>query len=95
MEALLRHGANVNGKNKDGETPLHRAAWGPQYNDKVTKDVRLEDYIKTIKYLIERGANKKAHDNEGIKPQQIAVQMKEKYSKYLHNVIKVECILEP
>lgn len=89
----------MNGKNKDGETPLHRAAWGPQYKYKATKDVPLEDYIKTIKYLIEGGADKKAHDNEGKTPKQIAenklFQMKTNYCEYLHNLIKVECILEP
>lgn len=95
MEALLNHGADVNGKNKAGETPLHRAAWGPEYEDKAFKDVLLEDYIETVNYLIKRGALKDDQDNERRTPQQIAFQMRKQYCKYLHKLMKLEFILEP
>ena len=33
MELLLANGANVNAKDDDGETPLHRAVRAPEYRN--------------------------------------------------------------
>ncbi|VUC26312.1 unnamed protein product [Clonostachys rosea] len=51
-ELMLDHGADVNAPNKDGVTPIHRAA-----------EVDRDD--KTIKLLIDRGADISAENNRG------------------------------
>ncbi|EAX99185.1 ankyrin repeat protein, putative [Trichomonas vaginalis G3] len=51
LEYFLSHGANINGKNKNGETALHTAAW------KNSKE--------TAEFLISHGANINEKDKNG------------------------------
>ena len=57
---FLEHGANINGKNKDGETPLHIMAQHRSSYD-------------CLELLIDAGANPDAQDNDGWTPLMNAV----------------------
>lgn len=60
IKLFLEHGANINGKNKDGETPLHiMAAHRSSYD--------------CLELLIAEGANVDAQDNDGWTPLMNAV----------------------
>ncbi len=55
IKLFLEHGANINGKNKDGETPLHIMAQHRSSYD-------------CLELLIAEGANVDAQDNNGWTP---------------------------
>ena len=60
IKLFLEHGANINGKNKDGETPLHIMAQHRSSYD-------------CLELLIAEGANVDAQDNNGWTPLMKAV----------------------
>ena len=60
IKLFLEHGANINGKNKDGETPLHIMAQHRANYD-------------CLELLIDAGANPDAQDNDGWTPLMKAV----------------------
>ena len=60
IKLFLEHGANINGKNKDGETPLHIMAQHRANYD-------------CLELLIDAGANPDAQDNNGWTPLMKAV----------------------
>ena len=60
IKLFLEHGANINGKNKDGETPLHIMAQHRANYD-------------CLELLIDAGANPDAQDNDGCTPLMDAV----------------------
>ena len=53
-EVLLKNGADVNAKNKDGDTPLHHAARNSNYN--------------TVEVLLKNGADVNAKNKNGDTP---------------------------
>ena len=60
IELFLKHGAKINSKNKDGETPLHIMAQHRANYD-------------CLELLIDAGANPDAQDNDGCTPLMDAV----------------------
>ena len=60
IKLFLKHGVNINGKNKDGETPLHIMAQHRANYD-------------CLELLIAEGANPDAQDNDGCTPLMDAV----------------------
>ena len=62
MEALVEHGADVNAKNNDGCTPLHRACF--------------EGNTDVVKYLVEHGADMNAKDEKGDSPFGLAAEVR-------------------
>jgi ankyrin repeat protein len=57
LQLLLKHGASLDGKDKEGNTPLHRAAGGT---------------LAVVKWLLQHGADPKAKNNDGHTPLQVA-----------------------
>jgi len=74
VEFLISKGAKVNVKSSSsGYTPLHRAAWGPvtrrfgQGVEKFGVDPK-ENYREIVAFLISKGAEINARDNDGKTP---------------------------
>lgn len=75
----------MNERDKDGETPLHRAARGPYHpkpdsqgrkrNSNVPGRVPLANYSNAVECLIEQCANKYIKDHNGKTPLDIAMHM--------------------
>ena len=64
---LLIDGAEVNAKDKDGETPLHRVVEGAAlYN--------APEFLEVVKLLIDNGAEVNAENNDGETPLILAAQ---------------------
>lgn len=90
MIALIHHGASVNEKNNDGETPLHRAARGPYHpkpdsqgkKRKTNERVSLDNYLNAVTCLIENCANRYIKDRNGRTPLDIAIVMSGIYPGY-------------
>lgn len=59
VQLLLKHGADPNAVNKQGQTPLHRAIAG-------------DGELKTVKLLVESGAKLDIPDKEGVTPVRMA-----------------------
>jgi cytohesin len=59
MKALIAHKANVNARDRDGETPLHTAA--------------TADQPEAIKLLIAHKADPNARDKQGLTPLGLAL----------------------
>ena len=77
-ELLISEGFDVNAKNADGDTPLHRAAFGGvNTGGKALQMIRL---------LVERGADLRAKDNAGYTPLHVSAR-----HSYLQ---RVELLLE-
>lgn len=65
LKLLTENGADINKKDYEGQTALHRAALIPQ-----------EETLELIRYLIEHGANINAQDNAGNTPLFVAYAVK-------------------
>lgn len=71
---LIDRGADVNSKNKDGQTPLHKASrYGnsrniaPRFKHRIeTFSFLFSGHDQTVKLLIGRGADVNSKDNGGL-----------------------------
>jgi ankyrin repeat protein len=67
LQLLLQHDAKINARNKNGQTPLHKACFG--LNDS------FEDaYLDSIRFLLEHGADVNALDNNHWTPLRFTLQ---------------------
>jgi ankyrin repeat protein len=64
---LLEYGANVGAKDKQGKTPLHRAADGGDFHNRLEANAKYRKF-DVARVLLERGASVDAEDNEGRTP---------------------------
>ncbi|EAY21474.1 ankyrin repeat protein, putative [Trichomonas vaginalis G3] len=69
LDYFLLHGANINGKDEDGETALHSAVF--------------KGSIETIEFLLSRGANINEKDEVGLTALHVAIFKREKDSAEL------------
>ena len=79
VEFLISKGAEVNVKtSKSGDTPLHRAAWGPVVR-RFGKQAETfgadpeQDYEGIVAFLIAKDAEINARDNDGKTPLDLAI----------------------
>jgi ankyrin repeat protein len=71
VKVLLENGADVNGRVKSGDAPLHYA---------------VENlHPEVIKYLLEKGADVNAQDEFGITPLHQAIDVEAEYAKHLYD----------
>ena len=73
---ILDHGADVAARDKEGLTPLHHA-FGPRYLVRAGKyDQRITslswERVEVIRFLVDRGADAAAQDNNGLTPLHLA-----------------------
>jgi len=69
MEFLIKSGADVNAKNKDGMTPLHQVMF---WKLNIFYGAGGGEKMEAIKLLISGGANINARNNEGKTPLDMA-----------------------
>jgi ankyrin repeat protein len=63
VQSLLGQGADVDAKNSDGATPLHRALFG-SFQARGSEGDRRR-YLELIRLLLENGADVRTEDNQG------------------------------
>ena len=66
--ALLDHGADVNARNADGQTPLHRVSLSPRLTRKFESGYQEVEANRLAQILLERGADVNARDKDQATP---------------------------
>lgn len=84
VQLLHRHGADVNVRDNEGQTPLHAAC---RFQSKYY--IRIQEYESVVRLLLENGARPDTKDKRGRTPADV---LKDSW-KFQHDPEAVQCIL--